>query len=149
MFSKHWKSFVKKNPKIEVLDPLDSVPLLNRSLQYRRFLRSVFQAPARLNLGGVMREVRVLDVSLKGALIDVGQSRACHVGARGRLRLSLSPTTFIAMDVAVTRVYGGQIGLQCLHIDLDSMTHLRQLMECNAQDPLLLRRDLSALVGMA
>jgi hypothetical protein len=71
------------------------------------------------------------------------------VGVRGRLRLLLSPTTFIAMDVAVTRVQGSQLGLQCLHIDLDSVTHLRQLIERNSQDPALLARELSVLVGAA
>jgi hypothetical protein len=44
-------------------------------------------------------------------------------------------------------VHGSQLGLQCLHIDLDSVTHLRQLIERNSQDPTLLARELSVLVG--
>ncbi|MCZ8253969.1 MAG: PilZ domain-containing protein [Hylemonella sp.] len=143
---KTWKKFATRP---EPNDVIDVVPVLDRSLAYRRFLRSVFQAPARLTLAGYMREVQVLDVSLKGALVDMGAVLPCPVGARGRLRLLLSSTTFIAMDVGVTRVQGSQLGLQCLHIDLDSMTHLRQLIERNSQDPALLVRELSVLVGAA
>lgn len=141
---KAWKRYAARPAPVEVVD---AVPVLNRSMAYRRFLRSMFQAPARLNLAGYMREVQVLDVSLKGALVDMGAALPCPVGVRGRLRLPLSPTTYIAMDVAVTRVQGSRLGLQCLHIDLDSVTHLRQLIERNSQDPTLLARELSVLVG--
>lgn len=143
---KAWKKFASRPEPVEVIDV---IPVLERSLAYRRFLRSVFQAPARLTLAGYMREVQVLDVSLKGVLVDMGAVLPCPVGARGRLRLQLSTTTFIAMDVGVTRVHGSRLGLQCLHIDLNSMTHLRQLMAHNAQDPALLGRELAMLIGSA
>ncbi|NDD14394.1 MAG: hypothetical protein EB072_17560 [Betaproteobacteria bacterium] len=73
----------------------------------------------------------------------------CPIGTLGRLRLLLSPTTFIAMDIQVARVQGSRLGLQCTHIDLDSVTHLRQLIEHNAQDPALLGRELAVLIGSA
>ncbi len=139
-----WKKATRRPEPVEVIDVM---PVLTRSLGYRRFLRSVFQAPARLNLAGHMREVQLLDLSLKGALVDLGVALPCAVGTRGRLRLSLSPTTFIAMDIAVSRVQGSRLGLQCLHIDLDSVTHLRQLVEHNMQDPALLGRELAVLIG--
>ena len=143
MFSA-WKKATHRPEPVEVVE---LAPVLTRSLAYRRFLRSVFQGPARLNLCGNMREVRLLDVSLKGALVDLGVEPSCAVGTRGRLRLLLSPTTFIAMDIAVSRVQGSRLGLQCLHIDLDSVTHLRQLVERNMQDPTLLGRELAVLIG--
>jgi hypothetical protein len=128
---------------------MEAMPVQARTLGYRRFLRMVFQAPARLNLAGQVREVQLLDISLKGALVDMGAALRCRVGTHGRLRLTLSPTTFIAMDVAVARVQGSLLGLQCTHIDLDSVTHLRQLIERNAQDPALLGRELAVLIGSA
>jgi len=137
----------KKNPP--PAEPVEPVALMSRPLAYRRFLRSVFRAPARLNLGGLIREVQLLDVSFKGALVDTGQARLCQLGTRGRLRLMLSPTAFIAMDVSVSRTQGSWLGLQCTHIDLDSVTHLRQLIERNSQDPTLLGRELAVLVGCA
>lgn len=110
-------------------------------------MRLAFQAPARLNLGAGRREVQLLDISLKGALVDLGRSPSCAVGVRGRLSLWLSTTVFIAMDVTVRYVQGQCLGLQCEHIDLDSATHLRQIVERNAHDPALLTRELMVLVG--
>jgi hypothetical protein len=143
MFSA-WKKIVRR---AEPLETIDAIPVLHRSLGYRRFLRTSFQAPARLNLAGYMVPVQVLDVSLKGALVETSQALYCPLGTRGRLRLLLAPTTFIAMDVQVRRVQGSRLGLHCLYIDLDSITHLRQLLERNAQDPSLLGRDLALLVS--
>jgi hypothetical protein len=37
--------------------------------------------------------------------------------------------------------------LLCESIDLDSITHLRRLVELNAGDPALLERELTALVA--
>jgi hypothetical protein len=145
MFSA-WKKAMHRPEPVEVVEVM---PVLSRPLAYRRFLRSVFQAPARLNLGGYRREVQLMDVSLKGALVDLGVALPCPVGARGRLHLPLSANAFIAMDIAVSRVQGSRLGLQCLHIDLDSVTHLRQLLERNMQDPALLGRELALLVGSA
>lgn len=139
-----WRKFTRRPEPVEVID---AIPVLTRTLGYRRFLRTTFQAPARLNLAGQMLPVQVLDVSLKGALVDARQPLDRAVGMRGRLRLPLSATTFIAMDVQVRRVQGSCLGLHCLYIDLDSVTHLRQLLERNAQDPSLLGRELAALVG--
>jgi len=139
-----WRKFARRPDPGQAAD---AIPELTRTVGYRRFLRTVFQAPARLNLAGRMLPVQVLDVSLKGALVALDQASPWPVGTRGRLRLSLSPTAFIAMDVQVRRVAGDRLGLHCLYIDLDSVTHLRQLLERNAQDPALLGRELAMLVN--
>ncbi len=144
---KTWKKFAQPRATVETVEPVEVLPVLQRSLAYRRFLRTVFQGPARLNLVGHMREVEVIDVSLKGALVDFGRETHWPVGTRGRLRMLLSPTDFIAMDVVITRAQGSRVGLKCTHIDLDSVTHLRQLVERNAQDPALLGRELGFLAG--
>lgn len=147
-------AFTGSSSEVTELTDLRPMPLTTQ-LAYRRFLRSVFQAPARLTLSGGMLEVLVLDISLKGVLVEAkaGLGTMPTSGARGRLRLTLSVTDFIAMDVAVARVQdvmpgqACQIGLQCTHIDLDSVTHLRQLIERNMQDPALLGRELAVLIG--
>lgn len=152
-------SFTTSSAETDLIE-LKPMPL-TQQLAYRRFLRSVFQAPARLTLSNGMLDVQVLDISLKGVLVEVRVGAGLSLpaqGARGRLRIALSATDFIAMDVAVTRgqqagpgpegfgsVY--QVGLQCVHIDLDSVTHLRQLIERNMQDPALLGRELAVLIG--
>jgi hypothetical protein len=55
----------------------------------------------------------------------------------------------ISMSTTVTHVAGRRVGLRCDNIDLDSVTHLRRLVELNAGDPNLLDRELSALIHEA
>ena len=42
-----------------------------------------------------------------------------------------------------------QLGLVCRSIDLDSVTHLRRLLELQLGDPTLLERDLAALFSLS
>lgn len=149
-------------PSLGKTDLIELKPMaLTQQLAYRRFLRSVFQAPARLTLSSGVLDVQVVDISLKGALTELRAGAGTTLptqGGRGRLRLALSATDYIAMDVAVARLQQAgpaadglgtvwQVGLQCAHIDLDSVTHLRQLIERNMQDPALLGRELAVLIG--
>jgi hypothetical protein len=53
------------------------------------------------------------------------------------------------MSTTVTHVAGRRVGLRCDNIDIDSVTHLRRLVELNAGDPNLLDRELSALIHEA
>jgi hypothetical protein len=55
----------------------------------------------------------------------------------------------IEMTALVAHVDARQLGLLCTHSDLDSVTHLRRLIELQLGDPSLLERDLGELVGAA
>ncbi len=139
MLFKAWQNMRKARP-------VEIYPVALET-QNRRFFRSLVQTPARLNLAGHIREVRLLDISLQGALVEAPSGMWGAIGTRGRLRLTLMPTAFIAMEVAVARTQGHCLGLRCVNIDLDSITHLRQLVARNSDDPLLLSRELSRLIG--
>ena len=45
----------------------------------------------------------------------------------------------------MTHAEAGRIGFRIEHIDMDSVAHLRRLVELNLGDPDLLKRDLAAL----
>ena len=45
----------------------------------------------------------------------------------------------------MTRGYGDLVGMVCRHIDVDSISHLRRLVELNLGDEALLERELAAL----
>jgi hypothetical protein len=49
------------------------------------------------------------------------------------------------MSVSVSHVIGNEVGFKCEHIDLDSISALRRLVELNLGDSHLLERDLLAL----
>jgi hypothetical protein len=121
--------------------------ILNKPNERRQFWRSEFDSPAHVTLLGRNYVVRLLDISLKGALVDVGAGGwQPHAGERCHLRLELAPGVVIVMECAVAHVDGLLVGLRCDHIDLDSMTHLRHLVELNAENPDALERDLSKLM---
>ncbi|MER2516740.1 MAG: PilZ domain-containing protein [Candidatus Accumulibacter phosphatis] len=121
--------------------------------QRRHYARIAFASPAQLLLPEQRSEVLllVLDLSLRGALVQLPQLPA-HAelgpGAAAELRITLDDGgTKICMQTTVVHRKGHRIGLACQGIDVDSVTHLRRLVELNAGDPELLERELSALLA--
>lgn len=112
----------------------------------RQFWRAVFHAPVHVAASGRVHDAQLLDVSLKGALIECGPDWSLQPGDPCHVRLDLVPGTSIAMDVTVAHVRGTQVGLRCDYIDLDSITHLRRLVELNAGATAWLERELGLLV---
>ncbi len=113
----------------------------------RQFSRITFQTEARLFVAGGEYPVEVDDLSLKGALIRPEQSLSLHVGSPCALTMRLDEMgTTIRMDATLVHHEGPVYGLSCRSIDLDSVTHLRRLVELNLGDAALLERELSLLV---
>lgn len=113
----------------------------------RQYSRVAFRAPARLVLPTRAFDTVVIDLSLKGALIRLPANTPIADGERGKLHVRLGETDDrISMEVEVTHVEGRYAGLLCESIDLDSVTHLRRLVELNLGDPELLDRELSSLI---
>jgi hypothetical protein len=120
---------------------------MSTPIERRRFQRSDFHAPAHVTVQGRDRATRLLDVSLKGALVEHDGNWPAVKGQKCHFRLELAPGAVIVMEATVAHVDGRDVGLHCDHIDIDSITHLRQLVEHNAKDPASLERDLAMLVG--
>lgn len=116
----------------------------------RQFSRIAFHTPASLDLPDGHVDVVLLDISLKGALIRLPAETAFGEGAVCVLRIQLDEAEsgdLISMDARVAHVEGRNAGLLCRTIDIDSVTHLRRLVELNLGDPILLDREFSALVA--
>ena len=112
----------------------------------RHFVRVGFDAPALLATATAAFSVHVLDLSLKGALIMMPAQAALGRGTLCQLTIPLADTgNHIAMSTEVAHVQGLRTGLLCKGIDLDSVTHLRRLIELQLGDPALLERDLGEL----
>jgi len=89
---------------------------------------------------------RLLDISLKGALVERPTFWNPEPGHHCRLEIALSDSDVtIKMDTQVAHVEDTHLGLMCLAIDLESITHLRRLMELNLGDSTLLERELFSL----
>lgn len=114
----------------------------------RHYSRIAFHTPAYLILADRNLEVVVVDLSLKGALVRLPADTLLEDGLACTLRVRLDDAgSHIRMEMKVTHVRGVDAGLVCHSIDLDSVTHLRRLVELNLGDEKLLERELSALVG--
>lgn len=113
--------------------------------EQRRFTRIPFDATATLVKDDLEWPCDLIDLSLKGALVRFPQEWAGQIGEDYSLSLRLDEETGIRMDVSVAHVEGCQIGLACRDIDLESITHLRRLVELNLGDAVLLERELMAL----
>lgn len=110
----------------------------------RHFIRVLFQAPGWLSTENDSVPVQVLDISLKGALVVALE--ALPLGTACRLTVPLTETgESITMAMQVAQAQDHHLGLSCRSIDLDSVTHLRRLIELQLGDPALLERDLAAL----
>lgn len=119
---------------------------MTKSTERRNFWRAVFHSPVRLTTQGGDALAQLLDISLKGALLESAGVWHGKTGDECRLSLELAPDAIITMRTQVTHVEGSHIGLRCESIDLDSITHLRRLVELNSGDPAILDRELSGLV---
>lgn len=117
----------------------------------RDHARVAFNAPGRWACLEQTCDVRVLDLSFKGALIEVPPSWLGMAGLPCLLGVTLQagdgPPLRIVMSCEVAHADGHRAGLRCLALGLDSATHLRTLIATNLGDPALLERELAALVG--
>ena len=113
----------------------------------RQFWRATFRSPVQLvdKWGAVPADL--IDISLKGALIKVPHEWQGRIEDTCQLKLKLTEGSGIVMRARVAHVQGRRVGLYCESIDLDSITHLRRLVELNSGDPALLDRELATLIA--
>lgn len=119
------------------------------SHERRHFTRVLFQVPGWLSTDHenqpvqLQLPVQVQDLSLKGALVIAREP--LPVGTECQLIVPLTDyDERISMSMQVVQVQELQVGLVCRSIDLDSVTHLRRLLELQLGDPALLERDLAS-----
>jgi len=119
---------------------------VSKATERRNFWRAVFHSPVRVITPQGNAYARLLDISLKGALLETGNAWQGKAGEECQLCLELAPGAAITMWTQVMHVEGHHVGLRCTSIDLDSITHLRRLVELNSGDPAILDREFGSLV---
>lgn len=115
------------------------------SNERRRFQRIAFDAPTEITQGERSWSVVLHDVSLKGVLIKQPKGWNGDPHQPFEARITLNDEAHVQMEVVLTRTQGELLGFVCRHIDLDSISHLRRLVELNLGDESLLERELAAL----
>ena len=113
----------------------------------RRFSRVKFIENSFIETGGKTVEVNLLDISLKGAMIEIGDDIAIHNGDTLQLTFHLGKADIILQFKAeVIHRQETRAGLKFTGTDLDTMIHLRSLMEARTMDPDKVRDELGFLI---
>jgi hypothetical protein len=112
----------------------------------RRFKRIAFDARTELSQGEFIWPVKLIDLSLKGLLIEKPEPWLGNREWHFRVDVHLNEDVAIKMDVQLTHDDHGQLGFVCKHISLESIERLRRLVELNLGDPKELERELGALI---
>ncbi len=113
----------------------------------RKFSRILFDAHVELAQGDCHWRASLLDISLKGLLIQQQLPAEVKKDAPILVKILLSDQTSIAMTVSVAHQHHNQTGLMCTTIDIDSVSHLRRLIELNLGDATAAERELNELMS--
>lgn len=112
----------------------------------RQFTRILFSIKAELHVEDQVYPVSIHDISLNGALVTAPETDNILKGKLGSLIFHLADgEAEVEMHVAVVHQEPDVVGLQCNAIDIDSITHLRRLVELNLGDENQLEKELSQL----
>ena len=111
----------------------------------RAFTRIFFDAETVVIQGDHIWPVQLVDISLRGILIGILPDQQINPEAPVEVSVHLGGGIEICMEARVANQRRDLLGLTCEHIDVDSMTHLRRLVELNMGDTSLLERELHAL----
>ena len=117
-------------------------------MERRQYHRISFSADARLCVDKHVSAVQLIDISLNGALLELNTGKHTFIDQPCTLTIQLREgEDQIHMQGYIAHSQGKQLGFKCDHIDIDSVTELRRLIELNLADEESMQRDLRALVG--
>lgn len=117
------------------------------SQERRRFTRIAFDAEAELRAGDNRWVAKIEDISLKGVLLSHPEGFEAQLGDELVIETWLDSDVHMVLPVTLKRVDADYLGCACGVIDLESITHLRRLVELNLGDESLLDRELEHLIG--
>ena len=113
----------------------------------RRSHRIYFDCLVEFETSDCRHICELIDISLQGALIAACSGATPEAGTPCKLTISLneSDEIKIIMIGTIAHKIENRVGIYCKSIDIDSMTHLRRLVEYNLGDADLANRDFDAL----
>ncbi|EGA70159.1 hypothetical protein VISI1226_18096 [Vibrio sinaloensis DSM 21326] len=115
-------------------------------IERRRFSRIVYRAQAVLSQGMSAVDASISDLSLHGLLIDCQQSALLDVNEQVDVEFTL-PGSDVTIQLTgnIVGLNNNMIRLSIDHIDIESIGHLKRLVELNVGDDELLHRDIEHL----
>lgn len=122
------------------------------SNEQRHFTRIPFDASVDLIHSNTGKKITtdLIDISFKGVLLEVPSDWKGKTGDNYTVHFPLAGDE-VEINLAVSAVHseGNHIGFKTEHMDLDSATHLRRIVELNLGNETLLERELSELIQVS
>jgi bifunctional N-acetylglucosamine-1-phosphate-uridyltransferase/glucosamine-1-phosphate-acetyltransferase GlmU-like protein len=112
----------------------------------RQFSRVNFETQVLLSQGDALIQAEVQDISLNGLLIKTPKHYHLRSDLPCRAKILLANNIHIEMQVTLVHSSDASLGLHCTSIDMESIAHLRRLIEANMQEPNACERVLAELV---
>ena len=121
--------------------------MATKTTDKRRFHRIGFDAPCELHCQDQVWSTEVLDISLKGVLVQRPEGWKAPLSKPCEVVIHLNEReAAIVMAVELKHVEEHRLGFKCQYIDLESATHLKRLVELNLGDQALLEREFAHLI---
>jgi hypothetical protein len=109
----------------------------------RRFRRIPFEAEVRIAIDQRSWSCQLLDIAIKGALLESTVPLPLALGTVARLSLPLPGSPIVlAFEAELAHREENRFGFKFLHENLETLTHLRTLLELNTGDPEGVRSEL-------
>jgi len=119
----------------------------NSGEEKRLFQRIFFESAVEITTPDQGFSTQLIDLSLNGALVELPPGWVPVMDQKVNLEIQLSDgETTINMEATITHIEDNKVGLKRKHIDMDSISHLRRLVELNLGDDELLHRELEHLI---
>lgn len=113
----------------------------------RRYTRIGFDANVTLVQGNEEYDAHIVDLSLNGILVETPANYQIDTQQPAVISMVLADDTEIRMHVTLVHNNAELLGFHCDSIDLDSIGHLRRLIELNINQPHAAERVLKELVS--
>lgn len=110
----------------------------------RRYSRVPFDSEVMLHVNDADLRVHLIDIALKGALLETSAAHALVLQEKCQLVLTLTAGgDVITMAGQIVHLDGSHVGVECQDIDINSLTLLRRLIELNTGDSQRVHQELS------
>tara|TARA_R110001583_G_scaffold767_3_gene7110 strand:- start:2133 stop:2522 length:390 start_codon:yes stop_codon:yes gene_type:complete len=117
----------------------------------RQFSRIHFQSACSLNFSKIVAEsnltASLLDISLDGALLTISHETSTLIGEQVEMQLTLDGSDVtLLLNGIVCHQQQALLGIQFTKIDIETMAHLKRLIELNSGDSENMHREFAQLI---
>ncbi|CAH6800953.1 Cyclic diguanosine monophosphate-binding protein [Vibrio chagasii] len=118
-------------------------------IERRQFSRVVYQVPTEISQEHINASGSVQDLSLHGLLIQCDELQRFSQDTPVHVSFKLANSDInIQLEATIVSTINTSMRLRIEHLDIDSISHLKRLVELNVGDDELLYREIEHLTDL-